>query len=109
MKYAIKINDAQELVMTKLDVLNGFNEIKVCTEYLLKGKKIENVPFDLAYTKVKPVYKTFPMWKGSLSDYGKKLPKEALIYIKFLEKTLGAKIIYVGTGPEEHHVVERYW
>ena len=49
------------------------------------------------------------MWQGKLSDYKGKLPKEALDYVKFLEKVLDAKIIYVGTGPEEHHVVERYW
>jgi adenylosuccinate synthase len=109
MKYTIEMNNATELVMTKLDIINGFANIKVCTEYIINGKRTSEVPFDLSYTKVKPVYKTFPMWKGNLADYGKKLPKEALEYIKFLEKTLGAKIIYVGTGPEEHHVVERYW
>lgn len=109
MKHAVKINNSTELVLTKLDVLNGFKNIKVCTEYVIKGKKTSKIPFDLSREKITPVYKTFPIWKGDLSDYGKKLPKEALEYVKFLEKTLGAKIIYVGTGPEEHHVVDRYW
>ena len=72
-------------------------------------KKTSDVPFDLSREKIKCVYKTFPLWQGKLSDYGRKLPKEALNYVKFLEKELGAKIIYVGTGPEEQHVVERYW
>ncbi len=109
LKYAIKMNDAKELVLTKLDVLSDFKEIKVCTEYNIKGEETDEVPFDLVHNEVTPVYKTFPVWQGKLSDYGKKLPKEALNYIKFLEKTLDAKIIYVGTGPEEHHVIERYW
>jgi len=109
LKYAIDMNNASMLTMTKLDVLDGFKNIKVCTDYIINGKKTKEIPFNLDYTEVKPVYKTFPMWKGSLSDYGKKLPKEALNYIKYLEKVLEAKIIYVGTGPEEHHVVERYW
>ena len=116
MKYAIKMNNTTELVLTKLDVLNGFNKIKVCTSYLINGhakgrasKKTDKVPFDLSRVTIKPIYKTFPAWRGKLSDYGNKLPAEALQYVKFLEKTLGAKIIYVGTGPEEHHVVERYW
>jgi len=109
LKYAIKINGAKELVLTKLDVLSGFKKIKVCTYYVIDGKGVSAVPFDLARVEIKPVYKTFPIWKGKLSDYGKKLPIEALNYVKFLEKTLGAKIIYVGTGPEEHHVIERYW
>ena len=109
LKYTIKMNQATELVLTKLDVLSGFKKIKACTHYIINGKKTEKIPFDLSRAKIKPVYKSFPVWKGKLSDYGKKLPKEALNYVKFLEKTLGAKIIYVGTGPEEHHVVERYW
>jgi adenylosuccinate synthase len=116
LKYAIKINNATELVMTKLDVLDGFKKIKVCMNYVVNGprqggasKKTQEIPFDLSRAQIKCVYKSFPVWKGKLSNYGKKLPKEALTYIKFLEKTLNAKIIYIGTGPEEHHCVERYW
>ncbi len=108
-KYAIEMNEARELVLTKLDVLNGFKEIKVCVAYEIGGKRTGVIPFDLSRAKIKPIYKKFPVWRGNLSDYGTKLPKEALTYVKFLEKTLGAKIIYVGTGPEEHHAVERYW
>ncbi len=108
-KYAIDINNATELVLTKLDVLDGFKNIKVCTEYIVNGKKTTKIPFDLLRARIKCVYKTFPIWKGKLSDQGNRLPKEAINYIKYLEKTLGAKIIYVGTGPEEHHCVERYW
>lgn len=109
LKYAIEMNNVSELVLSKLDVLNGFREIKVCVAYRLKGKKTMRVPFDLSRVNVTPVYKSFPVWQGKLQGYGKRLPKEALDYVKFLEKTLGVPIIYVGTGPEEHHVVERYW
>lgn len=109
LKYAIGINNSAELVLTKLDVLNGFKEIKVCVAYQVNGKKISKIPFDLSRVKVKCVYKSFPIWKGKLSDYGTRLPKEALNYVKYLEGELGSKIIYVGTGPEEHHVIERYW
>ena len=109
MKYTMDMNNATELVLTKLDVLSGFKKIKVCTHYIIDGKKTLKIPFDLSRVEVKCVYKSFPAWKGKLSDYGAKLPKEALNYVKFLEKTLGAPIIYVGTGPEEHHCVERYW
>ena len=103
------MNQAEELVLTKLDVLNGLKKLKVCTGYIINGKKAKEIPFDLSRVKVKCIYRSFPVWKGKLSDYGNKLPEEALTYVKFLEKTLGAKIIYVGTGPEEHHVVEKYW
>lgn len=109
MKYAVKMNDSRELVLTKLDVLSGFKNIKVCTAYSINGKKTDKIPFNINKANIKPIYETFPMWQGKLSDYKGKLPKEALDYVKFLEKVLDAKIIYVGTGPEEHHVVERYW
>ncbi len=108
-KYAINLNNATELVLTKLDVLSDFKKIKVCTAYLINGKKATEVPFDLSREKIKCVYKSFPVWQGQLSDYGEKLPKEALAYVKYLEQALGVPIIYVGTGPEEHHVIERYW
>ncbi len=109
LKHTIKMNNARELVMTKLDIINSFKSIKVCTHYIINGKKTDKVPFDLSRVTIKPVYKSFPVWKGKLSHYKGKLPTEALNYIKFLEKTLEAKIIYIGTGPEDHHVVERYW
>lgn len=109
MHYTIKMNNATGLVMTKLDVLNGFKKIKVCTHYIINNKKTLEIPFDLSRAQIKCVYKSFPVWKGKLSDYGNKLPKEALDYVKFLGKTFGVPIIYVGTGPEEHHCVERYW
>ncbi|MFA5791584.1 MAG: adenylosuccinate synthase [Candidatus Paceibacterota bacterium] len=115
-KYAIKINNATELVLTKLDVLDNFKNIKVCTHYIINSprqggvnKKTSEIPFDLSRAQIKCVYKSFPVWKGKLSDYGNKLPKEAINYIKFLEKTFNVPIVYVGTGPEEHHCVERYW
>lgn len=108
-KYAIEINNAKELVLTKLDVLSRFKKIKVCTSYIINGKRTTKIPFDLSRVEIKCVYKTFPIWKGKLSDYKGGLPKEAVVYIKFLEKILGVKIIYVGTGPEEHHVIECFW
>src|SRR3989344_488996 len=108
-KYAIKINNATELVLTKLDIIDNFKKIKVCTHYIINGRRTTDIPFDLSREKIKCVYKSFPVWRGKLEDYDNKLPREALDYVRYLEKTLGVKIIYVGTGPEEHHVVERYW
>ena len=88
MKYAIEMNNATKLVLTKLDVLDNFKKIKVCTSYTINGKKTTKIPFDLLREKIKCVYKSFPVWKGKLSNYGNKLPKEAISYIKFLELLL---------------------
>jgi len=108
-KYAIDINNSTKAILTKLDVLDGFKEIKVCVAYKINGKVVHEIPFNLSRVNIKPVYKSFPGWKGKLHSCGKKLPKQALDYIKYLEKILGVQIIYVGNGPEEHHVVERFW
>ena len=109
LQYAMRINNTTKLVLTKLDVLDNFKKIKVCTAYRIKNKVTINIPFDLSREKITCVYKSFPGWKGKLAGYSSKLPKEAISYIKFLEKTTKVPIIYVGTGPEEHQVVERYW
>lgn len=116
LKYAIDINNATQITLTKLDVFDGFKKIKVCISYIVDGQRTTEILFDLSRANhakgragIKCIYKSFPIWKGKLSRYGNDLPKEALTYVKFLEKTLGVKIIYVGTGPEEHQVIERYW
>jgi len=109
LRYAISMNDANKLILAKLDVLNGFKKIKVCTSYIIAGKETTEIPFDMSQLKIKPRYKIFPGWEGKLSDYSPILPKEAVNYIRYIEQALGVKIIYVGTGPEEHHVMERFW
>ncbi|MCF7833927.1 MAG: adenylosuccinate synthase [Candidatus Pacebacteria bacterium] len=109
LNYAVKINGVDKLSMTKLDVLSGFNEVKVCVKYKINGQETKNIPFDISRSEIEPVYQSFPIWKGKLSDYDGKLPEEAVKYIQFLEEEIGVPIIRVGTGPEEHHSVEKYW
>src|SRR3989344_3108794 len=87
-RFTMKINNTTELILTKLDVFNGLKKIKVCTHYIIKNKKTTQIPFDLSREKIKCVYKSFPIWKGKLENFDGKLPKEAINYIKFLEKTL---------------------
>ncbi|HEU0085995.1 MAG TPA: adenylosuccinate synthetase [Candidatus Paceibacterota bacterium] len=111
-KYAIKMNGVTELILTKLDVLSGFDEIKVCTSYIVRGKKTSDIPFDLSREKIELEYKSFPTWKGKLSDFENtetRLPPEALAYVKYLEEVLGVPISFIGTGPEEHQVIKRFW
>ena len=95
-RYACMLNGITEIVLTKIDVLDGFNEINVCTEYEVNGKKTKDLPADLS--KVKPVYKAFKGWNKA--DWSKGIPKEAKEYIKFIEKETGVKIPIVSYGPK---------
>ncbi|MFH2106404.1 MAG: adenylosuccinate synthase [Candidatus Micrarchaeota archaeon] len=95
-RYACRINGLTELVVTKMDVLDGFDEIKVCTEYEVNGKKTKDLPVDLA--KAKPIYKTFKGW--GKPDWKKEVPKLAKEYLEFIEKETGVKITVLSYGPK---------
>lgn len=104
-RFSCKINNVSEIVITKLDILSGLLELKVCTGYKLNGKSIHYA--DCGYkelTKVKPVYKTFPGWIDDISEVRKfrNLPKECRVYLNFIKKFLGVKIKFVSVGAERN-------
>ncbi len=101
-KYGIRMQGADEIALTKLDVLSEFDEIEVCVAYELDGKVIDEFPFTSELDACKPVFKTLKGWKCDISGCRKKedLPKEAVEYIEFLEKAIDAKIKYVSVGAE---------
>ncbi len=104
-KFACTISNISEIVITKLDILSGLIELKVCTGYILNGKKTtysECGHYELA--KVKPVYKSFSGWKEDISNIRsfKNLPKECKIYLNFVEKFLGVPIKFVSVGAERN-------
>ena len=69
LKYAIMINGVTQLFMMKADVLNDFEEIKICTHYkLASGEITEELPFDINQQEVEPVYQTLPGWKQALDE-----------------------------------------
>ena len=103
LKYAIKENGIHALALTKLDVLAGIDELKICTAYNIEGeeKKILDVT-DPHLEKAIPLYKTFEGWREDLSassDF-KNLPIQTQEYIKFIEEEAGVPVIWVGTGAE---------
>jgi len=104
-RFSCLINNVNELVITKLDILSGLLEIKVCTGYTLNGRKVHYS--DCGYkelAKVKPVYKTFPGWIEDISGIRKfsRLPKECREYLNFIGKFLGVKIKFVSVGAERN-------
>ncbi|RPI05736.1 MAG: adenylosuccinate synthase [Ignavibacteriae bacterium] len=101
LRYSIRVNGIQKIAITKLDVLDEFKEIRVCTEFKVGGKKLTHYPTDSqTLDAVEPVYRTFKGWQTKTSgirSYGK-LPKEAKTYIEALGKILGTTIWMVSVG-----------
>ena len=102
LKYAVDLNGMDQLALTKMDVLDDFDEIKVCTHYLIDGEKTKVYPVETgALEHVKPVYKTLPGWKQSCQkadDYNS-LPDNAKTYIEFIEDYTGSRCSIISTGP----------
>lgn len=110
LKYAIMINGVTQLVMMKVDVLNIFDEIQVCTHYQLPdGTLTEQLPYDLCDTDVTPIYKSFKGWKADLTNIHSftDVPAELAEYVYFLEDTLGLPINFISTSPDREAIIHR--
>ncbi len=109
LKYAIMINGVTELIMMKADVLSGFEKIKVCTQYEVKGEAQDNFPFDISPEYVKPIYKELKGWKQDLTGVksANDMPSELVEYILFLEKQLHVPITIVSVGPDRTQTLFR--
>ncbi len=109
-RYGIRCQGADEIALTKLDVLDGYEEIEICTHYLLNGKQIDEFPFTDVLDECKPVFEKVKGWCCDITKCRKKsdLPKEALDYIKLLEKLCNCKIKYVSVGAEREACIEMY-
>lgn len=108
-KFAVRINGINKIAITKLDVLDSFSEIKICTHYVLNNKKVSYTDGDTNFiSKVKPVYKTFKGWKSptkGLTRY-EDLPAKAKIYLARIEQLIGIKITYISTGPKTNETIK---
>jgi adenylosuccinate synthase len=110
--YSHQVNDYTALNLTKLDVLDDFDELKVAVAYKYNGETLASFPADLeVLDKVEVVYETLPGWKSKTSGCTKweELPENARKYVQFIEDFLGhgLKIKYIGTGPDREHMIVR--
>ena len=102
-RYAAEINGFTSVALTKLDVLDTLDEIKVCTGYKLDGKTCESLPaVSQDLRRVEPVYATLPGWKTSTVGTTEmtSLPPNARRYVDFLSEQIGVEIGLISTGPE---------
>ena len=107
-RQTIKISGIDGIALTKLDVLDELDEIKMCIAYELKGKKIDYLPAAVDdQIDVKPIFKTFKGWKSSTKGIKKlsDLPINAKLYISELEKFIQSKISSISTSPERNDTI----
>jgi adenylosuccinate synthase len=109
-RYAVRVNGLNALALTKLDVLDGLGELKVCTSYRCRGATLTEMPGDLAQLSAcEPVYETLPGWTSAsagVRDF-EKLPREARSYIGRLEEITGVPAAVISTGSAREDTIIR--
>jgi len=103
-RFASRLNGCDELALMKLDVLDGFDEVKVCVAYLYNGDEIDYLPADLQ--NVTPIYKTFKGWDKSVGARTfEELPASAQEYVKVIEEVSKTKVGIISTSPERDDTI----
>ncbi|MDQ3681597.1 MAG: adenylosuccinate synthase [Bacteroidota bacterium] len=108
LKYACMINGVTSIVMTKADVLDTFENLKVCTSYTHDGEQKDKIPFQMSRINIEPAYKTFRGWKKETSGFrsADELPIEMKDYIKFINNYLHTQVSYISNGPERVQLIK---
>ncbi|CDC63092.1 adenylosuccinate synthetase [Clostridium sp. CAG:448] len=101
-RYGVKIQGADEIALTKLDVLSYLDKIPVCVAYEIDGKRVEEFPAGPALMRAKPIYEYVDGWHCDISNCRSfdALPAAACVYIEYLAQTTGANIKYVSVGAD---------
>jgi adenylosuccinate synthase len=107
LNFACMINGVTQIIMTKSDILDNLDELKVCNAYNINGEEKSYVPFQMNRVAIDPVYKSFEGWKTDISQmtsYGQ-LPVQMKNYIDYLNKYLGVPVKYISNGPGRDQIV----
>ncbi len=110
LQYSMALNGVDVVALTKLDVLSGMPEVKVCTGYEYNGRRLEGFPASPhILDEVVPMYETLPGWKGDISGCTSfdSLPREARGYVEYIEKGLGVPVKLIGVGQERSQTIDR--
>jgi adenylosuccinate synthase len=107
LKYSITLNGLTQLIITKIDVLNSFETLKVCTDYKVNGKITRELPYDLCKETIELVYKEFKGWNCDINTIQNfdELPVELTNYIHFLEEYLNVPVTIISNGPKRDELI----
>lgn len=108
LNFACMVNGVTKLVMTKADVLDAFDELKVCTSYVVNGEKTKQVPFQMTKVTIEPELQAFKGWKQDITAVKKaaQLPEVMKQYVDFIDDYLGVKVAYISNGPGRDQLIE---
>lgn len=104
LNYACLINGVTQLIITKADILNAFDEFGICTHYEFDGQQTNELPYDMVNKKIAPVFSYFKSWRKI--NKGQQLPEELTQYIAYLEDYLKTKVSMVSNGPGRDELIE---
>jgi adenylosuccinate synthase len=107
-RQTVKTSGIDGIALTKLDILDGFDEIKVCTHYLLDGQRIDRLPASqAAQARVVPVYETIAGWEGTTAGARSwaDLPAQAIKYVRRIEELIEAPVALLSTSPERDDTI----
>ena len=108
-RYSLRVNGYTSLILTRLDVLDSFDSIRLCSAYELDGEIVNDFPGSAAVLeRCTPIYEDFPGWDSptaGVTDYDD-LPEGALAYVRRLEELIGRPINIISTGPYRHETIE---
>ena len=110
-RYSTRINGVTDFVLTKLDVLTGFDEVPVCVAYDIDGERVESMPVSQSdFHHAQPIYETLPGWQDDITACRSftDLPANAQRYVDRVEELVGARISVIGVGPGREAVVQRH-
>lgn len=109
LRYACMLNGVTDLIVTKPDIMDGFDEIKMCTSYVINDKDTDEIPFEFNEVEIRPNLLSFPGWKQSLSSARSydELPVQLLQYLEAIEKRSGVRIMAVSVSPDRKDVLFR--
>jgi len=107
-RQAVAVNGMDGIALTKLDVLDGLDEIRICTGYRLDGEEIDYLPASQgAQARVEPIYETLEGWKGTTRGARSwaELPAQAIKYVRHVEELIGAPVALLSTSPERDDTI----
>lgn len=106
--YSIMINGVTDLVVTKADVMDEFDQISVCTSYKYDGKIFNHIPYEIDLEGLEPIYIQKPGWKTTLSNFSTmdQLPKAFTDYLKYIEESCETPITVISLGPDRDQTID---
>ena len=107
----MKTSGIDGIALTKLDILDGFDTIEICTHYELDGQRIDRLPASqAAQARIRPVYETIEGWHQTTAGARSwaALPAQAIKYVRRIEELIGAPVALLSTSPEREDTILVY-